>query len=174
MVTLTERPGSASASSSGATAPGKYLTFCLGHEDFAVPVSKIKEIIGLQEVTSVPQTPDFVRGVINLRGKVVPVIDLRLKLSIPGAADNERTCVVVMQPEGRQGSYSIGVVVDAVSEVLQIQSSEMEDTNSFSHGLIRATYIHGVAKIRGKVKILLDIDSVLSDSDQAHVGELSA
>ncbi|MBL8209091.1 MAG: purine-binding chemotaxis protein CheW [Bryobacterales bacterium] len=173
MVTLTERSGPASASS-GATAPGKFLTFCLGGEDFAVPVSKIKEIIGLQEVTPVPQTPDFVRGVINLRGKVVPVIDLRRKLSIPGAADNERTCVVVMQPEGRQGTYSIGVVVDAVSEVLQIQGSEMEDTNSFSHGLIRATYIHGVAKIRGKVKILLDIDSVLSDSDQANVGELMA
>lgn len=173
MVTLTERSGPAN-SSSGATAPGKFLTFCLGGEDFAVPVSKIKEIIGLQEVTPVPQTPDFVRGVINLRGKVVPVIDLRRKLSIPGAADNERTCVVVMQPEGRQGTYSIGVVVDAVSEVLQIQGSEMEDTNSFSHGLIRATYIHGVAKIRGKVKILLDIDSVLSDSDQANVGELMA
>lgn len=146
-------------------ASGKFLAFELAEEEFAIPVHKVKEIIGLQEITHVPQTARYVRGVINLRGKVVPVVDLRLKLHMAGGTYNERSCIVVLQIETQGGAHNVGVAVDSVSEVVNIPATEMEERDSFSHGLIQAAYIKGVAKIRGKVKILLDMDSVLSDHE---------
>jgi purine-binding chemotaxis protein CheW len=146
-------------------AASKHLIFSLGKEEFAVPVSKVKEIIGMLEVTPVPHTPEHVRGVINLRGKVVPVIDLRSKLGVPAAEYDERTCIIVVQPEMAKSVYLIGVIVDGVSEVMPVQSADIEKTETFSHGLISANYVLGVAKIRGKVKILLDLDCVISQAD---------
>lgn len=159
------RGGMPPAAPGAARGPSKHLIFSLGKEEFAVPVAKVKEIIGMLEVTPVPHTADYVRGVINLRGKVVPVIDLRLKLGVPSVEYDERTCIVVVQPEMAKSVYLIGVIVDGVSEVMPVQGSDIEKTEAFSHGLISSGYVQGVAKIRGKVKILLDLDCVLSQAD---------
>jgi len=159
------RSGMPPAAPGAARGPSKHLIFSLGKEEFAVPVAKVKEIIGMLEVTPVPHTAEYVRGVINLRGKVVPVIDLRLKLGVPSVEYDERTCIVVVQPEMAKSVYLIGVIVDGVSEVMPVQSSDIEKTETFSHGLISSGYVQGVAKIRGKVKILLDLDCVLSQAD---------
>src|SRR5512141_1913368 len=110
---------------------GKYLTFQLGNEEFGVRVLKVREIMGLQEITAVPQTPDHVKGVINLRGKVIPVIDLRLKFGLVHAEYSQRTCIIVTQVQGESGKILMGVVVDGVSEVLNLTAAEIEDTPDF-------------------------------------------
>lgn len=148
----------------------KYLTFHLGSEEFAVPVSKIKEIIGWQEITPIPQTPAYLRGVINLRGKVVPVVDLRMRLGMEVAEYHSRTCIVVAQTEYADGGFPVGVIVDGVSEVVQITATEVEPIDTFGNGLISGDHIHGVAKSKDKVRILLDLDRVLQPQHYADVG----
>lgn len=143
---------------------GKYLTFHLSSEEFGVRVLKVREIMGLQEITSVPQTPAHIKGVINLRGKVVPVIDLRLKFGLEAADYTQRTCIIVTQVQHESGAVLMGIVVDGVSEVLNLTGSEIEDTPEFGEE-IAGQYILGMAKVKGKVKILLDIDRVLSTQD---------
>lgn len=143
---------------------GKYLTFQLGNEEFAIQVLRVREIMGVQEITAVPQAAGYVKGVINLRGKVIPVIDLRLKFGLPEMEYTQRTCIIVVQIQGAGGKLLIGVVVDAVSEVLTLQGTEIEDTPDFGDG-VATPYLLGMAKIKGKVKILLDIDRVLSSQD---------
>src|SRR5512136_2108440 len=123
-MTLTEN---AAPAQSDARA-GKYLTFQLANEEFGIKVLKVREIMGLQEVTAVPQTPPHVKGVINLRGKVVPVIDLRLKFGIPAVEYTERTCIIVTQVQGESSAMPMGFVVDGVSEVLNLTAAEIEDT----------------------------------------------
>jgi purine-binding chemotaxis protein CheW len=140
---------------------GKYLTFQLANEEFGIRVLKVREIMGLQEITAVPQTPAHIKGVINLRGKVVPVIDLRLKFGIPAAEYTQRTCIIVTQVRGENGAVMMGIVVDGVSEVLTLTAPEIEDTPDFGED-IAGQYLLGMAKVKGKVKILLDIDRVLS------------
>ena len=140
---------------------GKYLTFSLNNEEYGISIIKIKEIIGMMPITSVPQTPDFVKGVINLRGKVIPVVDLRLRFGMESMEYTERTCIIVVEIEGPTGMVMIGTVVDAVSEVLNIKAEEMEETPTFGTKL-NTDYILGMAKIEGGVKILLDIDQVLT------------
>jgi purine-binding chemotaxis protein CheW len=140
---------------------GKYLTFQLGNEEFAIQVLCVREIMGVQEITAVPQTPGYVKGVINLRGKVIPVVDLRLKFGLPEMEYTQRTCIIVVQIQGEADKLLIGVIVDAVSEVLTLQGSEIEDTPDFGSG-VATPYLLGMAKIKGKVKILLDIDRLLS------------
>ncbi|MBI4889290.1 MAG: purine-binding chemotaxis protein CheW [Acidobacteria bacterium] len=142
---------------------GKYLVFHLGKEEFGVHVLKVREIMGIQEITAVPQTPAFVKGVINLRGKVIPVVDLRNKFSLPETEYTARTCIIVLQVSHEPGAPSIqmGAVVDGVSEVLTIQETEIEDTPEFGDD-VRIPYILGMAKVKGRVKILLDIDEVLT------------
>jgi purine-binding chemotaxis protein CheW len=146
------------------TRAGKYLTFHLGNEEFGVRVLKVREIMGLQEITAVPQTPCHVKGVINLRGKVIPVIDLRLKFGLPDAEYGQRTCIIVAQVLGESRPILMGVIVDAVSEVLNLTDAEIEDTPDFGEDAAGA-YLLGLAKVKGKVKILLDIDKVLSSQD---------
>jgi purine-binding chemotaxis protein CheW len=140
---------------------GKYLTFSLADEEYGVGILKIKEIIGMMPITTVPQTPEFVKGVINLRGKVIPVIDLRLKFGIEKSDYTERTCIIVVDLKSHGADILIGVVVDSVSEVLNIKANDIEDTPTFGTKLNTA-YILGMAKMEGGVKILLDIDQVLS------------
>ncbi|MBI4906345.1 MAG: purine-binding chemotaxis protein CheW [Acidobacteria bacterium] len=144
---------------------GKYLVFHLGEEEFGVHVLKVREIMGLQEITAVPHAPAYVRGVINLRGKVVPVIDLRRKFLLPEVEYSHRTCIVVvqvvLQRNAGADSLLMGVIVDGVSEVLNVQDSEVEDKPSFGGGE-DTPYILGMAKVKGKVKILLDIDEALA------------
>jgi purine-binding chemotaxis protein CheW len=140
---------------------GKYLTFALGNEEFAIQVLRVREIMGVQEITAVPQTPTYVKGVINLRGKVVPVVDLRMKFGMPELEYTQRTCIIVVQLERDGLRLLTGVIVDGVSEVLTLQASDIEDTPEFGSG-VATPYLLGMAKIKGKVKILLDIDMVMS------------
>jgi purine-binding chemotaxis protein CheW len=142
---------------------GKYLTFLLGREEFAIRVLKVREIMGIQEITAVPQTPQYVKGVINLRGKVIPVVDLRLKFCLPEKEYTQRTCIIVVQVQSGGVSLQTGVVVDEVSEVLNLAAGDIENTPDFGEGSDTASaYLLGMAKVKGKVKILLDIDRVLS------------
>jgi len=201
---------------------GKYLTFSLAREDYGIEILKVKEIIGMLPITSVPQTPDYIKGVINLRGKVIPVIDLRLRFGMQEIEYTERTCIIVIEARASQvgkcweakncnkrncpayenqdlrcwiisgtfcrdeiqGSFhdkidacrkcdfyrlaneraavlTMGVVVDSVSEVLNIKAEDIQDTPSLGNKL-NADYILGMAKMDGGVKILLDIDGVVS------------
>ncbi|MFO7910722.1 MAG: chemotaxis protein CheW [Desulfotignum sp.] len=140
---------------------GKYLTFTLADEEYGIGILKVKEIIGMMAITSVPRTPDFVKGVINLRGKVIPVIDLRLKFGMPSIDYTDRTCIIVVEIDADDMTIQIGIVVDAVSEVLNIKEEEIENAPSFGTSL-NTDYILGMAKIDKGVKILLDIDRVLS------------
>ncbi len=145
---------------------GKYLTFSLSDEEYGIGILKIKEIIGMMPITTVPRTPEFVKGVINLRGKVIPVIDLRLKFSMEKIDYTERTCIIVVNLKSRAADILIGVVVDSVSEVLNIKAEDIEDTPTFGTSL-DTSYILGMAKMEGGVKILLDIDRVLSAEEVA-------
>jgi purine-binding chemotaxis protein CheW len=142
---------------------GKYLTFSLADEEYGISILRIKEIIGMMPVTTVPQTPEFVKGVVNLRGKVIPVIDLRLKFGMPSIEYSERTCIVVLETEGPSGSTLMGSVVDSVSEVLNIREEDIEDPPTFGTRL-NTDAILGMAKTEEGVKILLDIDQVLDVS----------
>jgi purine-binding chemotaxis protein CheW len=146
------------------TRAGKYLTFQLASEEFGIRVLKVREIMGLQDITAVPQTPPHVKGVINLRGKVIPVIDLRLKFGLPAAEYNQRTCIIVTQVQGESSQILVGIVVDGVSEVLNLPEADIEDTPDFGED-VAGSYLLGLAKVKGKVKILLDIDRVLSSQD---------
>jgi purine-binding chemotaxis protein CheW len=143
---------------------GKYLTFTLAGEEYGIGILKVKEIIGIMAITTVPQTPAYMRGVINLRGKVIPVVDLRLKFGMEAIDYTEKTCIIVVEISNRGQMVMIGILVDSVSEVLNIKEGDIEDTPSFgSH--MNTDYILGMAKTGGKIKILLDIDRVLSDQE---------
>lgn len=146
---------------------GKYLVFHLANEEFGVQVLKVREIMGLQEITPVPQMQSFVKGVINLRGKVIPVIDLRLKFGLASSEYTQRTCIVVLEVRQAQGSLLMGAIVDGVSEVLNLQDSDIEDTPDFGDHA-ELPYVLGMAKVKGKVKILLDIDHVLTVQETGH------
>lgn len=143
---------------------GKYLVFDLGKEEFGIRVLKVREIMGIQDITAVPQTPAYVKGVINLRGKVIPVVDLRLKFGLPEIEYTQRTCIIVVQVEMEAHSMLMGIVVDGVAEVLNLAPADIEDTPDFGQG-IETTYLLGMAKVKGKVKILLDIDQVLTSQE---------
>ena len=143
---------------------GKYLTFSLGGEEYGIGILKVKEIIGLMTITPIPQTPQHIKGVINLRGKVIPVIDLRLKFGIEAMDYTERTCIIVTEIATVNNKIAMGIVVDSVSEVLNIKAAEIEDTPNFGT-LLDTSYILGMAKIGQNVKILLDIDRVFNERD---------
>jgi purine-binding chemotaxis protein CheW len=149
---------------------GKYLTFTLAEEEYGIGILKIKEIIGMLPITSVPQTPEFVKGVINLRGKVIPVMDLRLRFGMPSIEYSDRTCIIVVEIGGQAGTIQVGIVVDAVSEVLNIKGDNIEKTPTFGTEL-NTDYMLGMAKIEGGVKILLDIDQVLSSDELSLLSE---
>lgn len=143
---------------------GKYLIFHLGEEEFGIRILKVREIIGLQDITLVPQTPAYVKGVINLRGKVTPVVDLRRKFGMPEITYTQRTCIIVVHAQIADTTVLMGVVVDGVSEVLNIAAGEIEDTPDFGE-VAETAYLLGMAKIKGKIKILLDIDQVLAGQE---------
>lgn len=140
---------------------GKYLTFTLADEEYGISIMKIQEIIGLMKITTIPRTPEFVKGVINLRGKVIPVVDLRLRFGMEAVDYTDRTCIIVVEIEGQAGTVLTGIAVDSVSEVLNIKGEDIEDTPTFGIKL-NTEDILGMAKVEGQVKILLDIDRVLS------------
>ncbi|HTW65262.1 MAG TPA: chemotaxis protein CheW [Bryobacteraceae bacterium] len=162
---------------------GKYISFRLANEEFAIPVLRVREIVGIQEITAVPQTPQGVKGVINLRGRVIPVVDLRLKFGLAEIEYSERTCIIVVQidaarsagapGEGPGASLLVGVIVDAVSEVLNLQAGDIENTPDFGTG-VALPYLLGMAKIKGQVKILLDIQALLAGGELASLAGLGS
>lgn len=150
----------------GANLAGKYLTFALQHESYGVDVLKVREIIRLTSITTVPQMPAYVRGVINLRGKIIPVMDLRLRFGFDEATATEQSCIIVVQvtlPTGK--STQMGLVVDGVEDVTNIAAADIETAADFG-AQISTAYITGMAKLKGVVKTLLDIDRVMAPATE--------
>lgn len=143
---------------------GKYLTFALGAEEYGLEILKVREIIGYMAITAVPQTPSYVKGVINLRGQVIPVIDLRAKFGMETTDVTEETCIIVVEISGSGRKFNTGIVVDHVQEVLDIKGENIEDAPQFDAS-INTDFILGMGKVNNTVKILLDIDKVLDCSD---------
>ena len=149
----------------------QYLTFLLGSEMFAIDILGIKEIIEYGSLTSVPMMPEFIRGVINLRGAVVPVVDLSARFGRASSAVTRRSCIVIIEADNEGEKQDIGVVVDAVSEVLEIPAAEIEPPPSFG-ARIRADFISGMAKVEGKFVIVLQVDRVLSVDEMSQLAEV--
>jgi purine-binding chemotaxis protein CheW len=149
----------------------QYLTFLLGEEMFAIGILSIREIIEYGFVTDVPMTPPFIRGVLNLRGAVVPVVDLAVRFGRQARENTKRTCIVIVEIESAKGSQEMGVVVDAVSEVLEITPDNIEPPPEFG-GRIRNDFIKGMGKIEGKFVIVLDLNRVLSVDEVAVVASM--
>ncbi len=151
---------------------GQYLTFQLGGEMFAIGILNIKEIIEYGHLTEVPMMPEFIRGVINLRGAVVPVVDLLARFGRSRSAVSRRTCIVIIEVDHENVKQDIGVVVDAVSEVLEISDENIEPAPNFG-ARIRADFISGMGKINNKFVIILNVGNVLSIDDLAMLGQAS-
>ncbi len=149
---------------------GKYLTFALAEEEYGLEILKVREIIGYMNITAVPRTPEYVRGVINLRGQVIPVVDLRAKFGMESIDVDEKTCIIVVQISHGGRSVSTGIVVDQVSEVLDIEAEDIEEPPSFGED-VDTDFILGMGKIDESVKTLLDIDKVLGGCDVATIAE---
>jgi purine-binding chemotaxis protein CheW len=143
---------------------GKYLTFALEPEEYGLEILKVREIIGYMDITSVPQTPGYVKGVINLRGQVIPVIDLRAKFGMNTTDTTDETCIIVVEITQSGGKYNTGIVVDRVQEVLDIAGKEIEEAPKFDSS-VNTDFILGMGKVGESVKILLDIDKVLASKD---------
>jgi purine-binding chemotaxis protein CheW len=142
---------------------GKFLTFFLAGEEYGIEILKVREIIGLMPITRVPNAPRTICGVINLRGKVIPVMELRLSFGLDTIEATEQTCIIVVQA----GGIEFGIVVDRVSEVANVADEDIEDAPSFGEDS-NTEYLLGIAKAGGRVKLLLDIDRVLSSSELRH------
>jgi len=143
---------------------GKYLTFTLRNEEYGIAILEVKEIIGLMEITPIPRTPEFVKGVINLRGRVIPVVDLRLKFGMESMEHDQRTCIIVVEVPGLKGRSAMGLLVDAVNEVANIHEDEVENRPSFGVNLDTG-FILGMAKSGDHVRMLLDISKVLAGQE---------
>jgi len=154
---------------SGLSKAGKYLTFALSNEEYGLEILKVREIIGYMQITAVPQTPAHVKGVINLRGQVIPVIDLRMKFGMNEVEVTEETCIIVVEIHQSDRKFQTGIVVDRVKEVLDIEGENIEDAPQFGSN-VETNFILGMGKVNGAVKILLDIDKVLGNEQFASFG----
>jgi purine-binding chemotaxis protein CheW len=148
---------------------GKYLTFALAHEEYGLEILKVREIIGYMDVTAVPQTPHHVKGVINLRGQVIPVVDLRAKFGMEVVAITDQTCIIVVEIDHSRRKSSTGIIVDRVQEVLDIDGENIEEAPQFGVS-VNTDFILGMAKVGESVKILLDIDKVLGGDAMDDLG----
>ncbi|MBK7771710.1 MAG: purine-binding chemotaxis protein CheW [bacterium] len=148
---------------------GKFLSFILGEEEYGLEILKVQEINGMMGITRVPRTPDYVRGVINLRGRVIPIVSLRKKFKMPAVVDTEKTCIIVVQVRYVDREITMGIIVDEVSEVLNIGDGQIEPPPSFGGGMEEADFITGMGKLENKVVILLDIDRVMSGTEMEAV-----
>ena len=160
------------AQQTAAESPQQYLTFVLGGEMFAVGILNVKEIIEYGHLTEIPMMPAFIRGVINLRGAVVPVIDLAARFGGAQSQAGKRTCIVIVEVSENEFRHDIGIMVDAVSEVIEIPASDIEPPPSFG-ARIRADFIHGMGKVAGKFVILLNIVKVLSIDEIAMLAQVA-
>lgn len=143
---------------------GKYLTFHIAKEEYGIEILKVKEIIGVMTITRIPRTPDYIRGVINLRGKVIPVMEMRCKFELEAREDTSETCIIVVDVRHEGRSMMMGILVDSVSEVVNIASSEIEKA-PYMGGGVDTRFILGMGKTKDHVVILLDIDKILTDRD---------
>lgn len=148
----------------GQSRAGKYLTFGLAAEEYGIPILKVREIIGLLPITKMPEAPSYMRGIINLRGKVIPVVELRSRFGMETVADSEETCIIVVDLSSGDRAQLMGVLVDGVSEVLEIKADEIQDSPSLGQSNT-CDFVLGIGKVKGGVKILLDIERLLSGSD---------
>jgi purine-binding chemotaxis protein CheW len=149
---------------------GKYLTFALGSEEYGLEILKVREIIGYMDITAIPQMPGHIKGVINLRGQVIPVIDLRAKFGMETAKVTEETCIIVVEIHQSGRKFSTGIVVDHVQEVLDIDGENIEESPQFGSS-VNTDFILGMGKVGESVKILLDIDKVLVADDLSNIGD---
>jgi len=160
MTTAETTTATVEAEESGTGLGGKYLTFSLGSEEYGVGIMKVREIIGIMEITAVPHTPEYVKGVINLRGRVIPIIELRLKFQMEPQEYTDRTCIIVVEVRGEAGPLMVGMLVDSVSEVINVAPEDIEPPPDFGTAG-ESDHILGMGKIKGEVKILLDVDRVV-------------
>lgn len=159
-----EQPGGVQAPKSEAqirAKGGKYLTFRLAAEEYGIEILKVQEIIGMMSITKVPRLPEFIRGILNLRGKLVPVIEMRSRFQMERVEDNNRTCIIVVQVNGSKSALTMGILVDSVNEVVTMQQDQLEPTPQLGQGL-DIEFMLGMAKIGSRVVLLLDIDRVLT------------
>ena len=143
---------------------GKFLTFVLGQEEYGLEILKVREIIGYMEITHVPKTPDYIKGIINLRGKVIPIVDLRTHFGMEAIDVTEATCIIVVEITREDRHIETGIIVDQVSEVLDITAEQIEATPEFGSS-VDTQFILGMGKIGDSVKILLEIDQVLNSGE---------
>ena len=151
---------------------GKYLTFLLGREEYGLEILKVREIIGYMEITAVPRTPAYVSGVINLRGQVISVVNLRAKFAMERADRTEQTCIIVVEINRDGRKLNTGIIVDRVSEVLNIAAENIEEPPSFGTS-VDTGFILGLGKVGKSVKILLDIDKVLTAEEAIAIDALA-
>jgi len=159
-----------SGSKKNSAQEGKYLTFALGNEEYGLEILKVREIIGYMNITAVPQTPDFVKGIINLRGQVIPVIDLRLRFGMKQAEITDQTCIIVAEVNQSDKTFNAGLIVDRVQEVLDIDNENIEEPSNLGSA-VQTDFILGIGKVENTINILLDIDQVLSG---VHLNETAA
>jgi len=173
MTALVQVPGAPLAGTREPAAAQQVLTFTLRGETFAMPIAQIKEIIGYGQVTPVPMMPDFICGVINLRGAVVPVIDLGCRFRGTRSEIGRRSCIVILELHAGGDRQVVGAIVDAVSAVLEITPADIEPPPAFG-AQIRADFIHGMAKVAGRFVVILDVERALSAADLALVARAEA
>jgi purine-binding chemotaxis protein CheW len=149
------------------TQKGKFLTFTLGNEAYGLEIKYVTEIIGVQEITEVPELPQYIRGIINLRGKIIPVMDVRLRFKKPFKEYNDRTCIIVVDIK----ELSVGLIVDAVSEVMTINEQDVVLPPDFNKGFSNK-YIKGIGKVGSEVKLLLDCSKLLNDDEVENLGNI--
>ena len=150
---------------------GKYLTFVLAKEEYGIPILKVREIIKLLEITSIPKTPGYIKGVINLRGKIIPIMDLRLKFGLEEKEYNERTCIVVVEITINDTRKLMGLIVDTVSEVVNLTTDQIEPPPEYGYQNSQA-YLSGVGKVKERVILLLDIERILSQEESILLKEM--
>jgi purine-binding chemotaxis protein CheW len=150
---------------------GKYMAFRLANEDYGLAILKVREIIGMMDITRVPCTDSYIRGVINLRGKVIPVIDLRAKFGMEPCQTTDQTVIIVVQYATNRGEITMGVLVDQVQEVLSIDAEKIEPAPSFGSGVMNADFILGIGKADKRVIFLLDIGRVLSGDEAERMAQ---
>jgi len=143
---------------------GKHLTFSLGKEDYGIPILQVREIIGMMEITEVPRTPEFIKGVVNLRGKIIPIMDLRTKFGMESIEYTERTCIIVVEVPVNEAKKPMGIVVDMVSEVVTIEENDIEAALDYG-AKVEGNFLTGMGKIKDKVVMILNIEKILSSDE---------
>ncbi len=147
---------------------GKFLTFLLDQEMYGIPIEKSREIIGVMEITHIPKTKNYIKGVINLRGKIIPIIDLRLKFGMTEKAYTDRTCIIVIEIVNEEGHYLVGVAVDTVAEVVSIQKSDIDLPPEYD-AQMENDFLAGIGKLKDRVVLILDIEQILSEEDLSYL-----